>query len=187
MVEFVEDVHCYLNDGVIIPSVSDLIRFKFPDAYKGIPEWILKNKASYGTDVHNMIEMFVKDELSVEDIEDENIRSAVEQFEDLRKKWAFYIKDMEQIVSWGGRVAGKYDIRLEDDYLVDLKTTSKLHEDWLSWQLSLYYLCAGIEKDHGFCIWLPKGKKAKVVSIETIPKEELIQLIEDYEKNNSSN
>ena len=67
-IEFIEDSHQYLCDGVLIPSVSELIRFKFTDAYKGIPEKILKKKASYGTKVHDYIERFIKGEFTLEDL-----------------------------------------------------------------------------------------------------------------------
>ena len=184
-IEFIEDIHQYVVDGICVPSVSDLIRLEFPEAYKGIPERILKKKASYGTRVHETIEKFVRGELTMEEIQkkriDPDIKIAVEQFEELRKKWAFQIKDMEQIVTYKGKYAGTYDLRTIDDYIIDLKTTTELHEDWLKLQISLYYLGAGIEKPHGYCIWLPKGKMAKVIQIDCIPKDQLLEMLKVYE------
>lgn len=185
MIEFLEDVHVYLDDGIIIPSVSELIRFKFPDMYKGVSDKVLKKKASYGTMVHDCIERFVRGELKPEEIEDEDARKAVENFDIQRKAWAFYIKDMERIVSYKGRFAGKFDLMLEDGYIADIKTTSALHEDWLAWQLGFYYLASGIDKDFGFVIWLPKKKKAQVRQINCVPKEELLQLLDEYEERTS--
>lgn len=182
-IEFIEDGHTYLCDGVIVPSVSDLIRFKFPEAYKGIPERILKRKASYGTKVHQTIEEFINgtpmEEIQKRNI-DPDVKIAVEQFEILRKMWAFYIKSVEQIVSYKHDYCGTFDLLTEDGYLIDIKTTLDLHEEWLRWQLSLYYLALGIEKDFGFCLWLPKGKVGSVIQINTLPKEECIRLINDY-------
>lgn len=184
-IEFLEDVHTYVCDGVIVPSVSELIRFAFPEAYKGIPEKVLKKKASYGTKVHQMIESFVRGEVTMQEIEsmniDPNIKIAVEEFESLRKKWAFIVKDMEQIVCWKGRYAGTYDIRTVDDIIIDLKTTSELHEDWLALQLGLYQMASGLEGT-GYCIWLPKGQMGRVVAIEPWNKEECARLVDDYEK-----
>ena len=48
MVEFLEKEHIYLVDGVIVPSVTQILEKIFPDKYKGIPEDILQRKASYG-------------------------------------------------------------------------------------------------------------------------------------------
>ena len=189
-IEFLEDVHAYLYNGVIIPSVSELIRFKFPDAYAGIPDRVLKKKANYGTKVHALVESYANGDITMEEVQkkriDPDIKIAVEQFEAIRKNWAFYIKDMEKIVCWKGRYAGTYDMRIEGDYLIDLKTTSVIHEEWLRWQLGLYYLAAGLDKHHGFVIWLPKGKMAQVRQINVVSKEECIQLVDDYEKAQAS-
>lgn len=185
-IEFLEDTHTYLADGVIVPSVSELIRYRFPDAYKGIPERVLKKKADYGTKVHQYIEKFIDKEFTLEELNkkriDPNIKIAVEQFEYLRKMWAFHIKDYEQIVSYKDKFAGTYDLRTIDDLIIDLKTTSELHEDWLKWQLALYYLGAGITRDFGYVIWLPKGKAGQVKQINVATHEECIQLLKDYEK-----
>ncbi len=188
-IEFIEDIHVYLADGVIIPSVSELIRFKFPDAYDGIPAKILKKKASYGTKVHQTIEQFINKEFTIEELQkkdiDPNIKIAVEQFEKLRKEWIFNIQNMEQIVTYKGKYAGMYDLKTIDDYIIDLKTTAELHKEWLKWQLGLYYLGAGIEKEKGYVIWLPKGKIGKVEEILVATHEECIQLVEEYEKHNT--
>lgn len=188
-IEFLEDVHAYVCDGVLIPSVSELIRFKFPEQYCDVPEKILRKKADYGTKVHHMIEDYVAGNITMEEIQkkrmDPNIKISVEQFESLRKEWAFFIKDMEQMVCWKGRYAGTYDIRCEDDYIIDLKTTSVIHEEWLRWQLGLYYMAADIKKDFGFVIWLPKGKMAQVKQINVATYEECERLVKDYEASTS--
>ena len=189
-IEFLEDEHIYLSDGVIVPRVSELIRFKFPGQYDGVPTKILKRKASYGTKVHQTIEAFVNKEFTLEELKakkiDPDIKIAVEQFESLRKKWCFFVKDMEQIVANKDKYAGTYDIRTEDDIIIDLKTTSEIHDEWLSWQLGLYYLAAGIEKPYGYVIWLPKGKAAEVKQIPVKSFEECKQLLKDYEKSVST-
>ena len=190
-IEFLEDTHTYLINGVIVPSVSELIRFKFPDAYKGVPKRILKSKATYGTKVHATIEAFVNKEFTLEELQKKNIdpdiKIAVEQFELLRNIWCFYVGDMEQIVSYKDKYAGTYDIRTQDDYIIDIKTTSEIHDEWLSWQLGLYYLALGVEKPHGFVMWVPKGKVAEVKQINVKSFDECKQLVEDYEKANPSN
>ena len=191
-IEFIEDGHVYLYKGVIIPSVSDLIKFKFPDAYKGIPKTVLRQSANYGTKVHDYIQRFVEGEFTIEELQkrniDPNIKIAVERFEYLRKMWAFQIKDMEQIVHYKNKYAGRYDMRTidGDDLIIDLKTTSEIHEEWLSWQLGLYYMAAGLKRDFGYVIWLPKGKAGEVKQINVKTHEECVQLIKDYEKANPS-
>ena len=57
MVEFIEDGHIYLVDGVIVPSVTQILHKVFPEKYEGIPKEVLNAKAVYGTDVHKYIEI----------------------------------------------------------------------------------------------------------------------------------
>lgn len=189
MIEFLEDTHTYLADGIIIPSVSELIRFNFPEAYANIPDRILKKKASYGTKVHQTIEAFLRKEFTLEELKkkriDPDIKIAVEQFESLRRKWMFEIKDMEQIVSWRNKFAGQFDLLTVDNFIIDIKTTTDLHEDWLALQLGLYYLASGIKKDFGYCMWVPKGKMAKVIKIPVVDEEKCAQLVGEYEKHTS--
>ena len=56
MIEFIEEGHIYLKDGIIVPSVSEILHHIFPDKYKGIPNWVMEKKAEYGTKVHYAIE-----------------------------------------------------------------------------------------------------------------------------------
>jgi len=195
-IDFIEETHTYLNDnGIIIPSVSELIRYKFPEAYRGVPEAVLKKKASFGTKCHQYIEDFVSGKFTLEQLSlkriDPDIKIAVEQYESLRKKWAFHIKNMEQIVTYKGKYAGRYDLLTIDSYIIDLKMTSEVHTEWLRWQLSLYYLALrymglGIYQPFGYCMWIPKGKAGQVYQIDTLPEEEVIMLAESYEKDNTS-
>lgn len=188
-VEYIDETHQYLINGILVPSVSELIRFRFPEMYANVPKTILRQKANYGSRVHEHIQRFVEGEFTLDELKkrkiDPNIKVAVEWFEYLRKMWAFQVKSMEQIVHYKNHYCGRYDILTIDDLVIDLKTTSEIHEEWLAYQLSLYYLALGLGRDFGYCIWLPKGKPAKVIQINVKPKDELKQLIKDYEKHTS--
>ena len=63
MVEFIEEGHIYLVDGVIVPSVTQILHKVFPEKYEGIPKEVLNAKANYGTDVHKYIEIINKKKL----------------------------------------------------------------------------------------------------------------------------
>lgn len=185
-IEFVESTHTYLYGGVIIPSVSELIRFKFPKQYDGVPEKILKNKAQYGTKVHQLVEDLFLKRTTLEEIQskriDPNTKVSVEQAESLRKNWCFYIKDSEKIVTYKGKYAGTYDLITDDDFIIDIKTTTEIHEEWLSWQLGLYYLASGIEQSVGYVMSLPKGKPGVVKPITVKSWDECKELVKEYEK-----
>ena len=179
MIEFIKDGHYYLHDGVLIPSVSDIISFKFPKTYSGVPDDVLKRKAAYGTNIHRAIEEFIENGTVPED---ENTRLAVEEFERLRKEWIFSIQSVEQIVHYKDRYAGTYDLKTKDNLIIDLKTTAKLHMDMLALQIGLYYLADNNPQEKGYCMWFPKGKGAKVKEIKVLGFDECKAILKEYEE-----
>ena len=38
MIDFIEEQHIYLKDGIITPSVSEILHFIFPDKYKNVSQ-----------------------------------------------------------------------------------------------------------------------------------------------------
>ena len=46
MLEFDKENHIYLKDGVILRSVTQILKELFPSKYDGIPENILNEKAN---------------------------------------------------------------------------------------------------------------------------------------------
>ena len=57
MLEFIEESHTYIKDGIILKSVTQILQELFPEKYDGIPKKILEEKSKYGTDVHKFIEI----------------------------------------------------------------------------------------------------------------------------------
>ena len=60
MLEFIEETHTYIYNGVILPSVSSILKQVFPLKYEGVPKKILENKSNYGTELHKFIEIIEK-------------------------------------------------------------------------------------------------------------------------------
>lgn len=52
MIDFLEEPHIYLVDGVITPSVSEILHFIFPEKYKNVSSYILNKK-------HNMEQQYI--------------------------------------------------------------------------------------------------------------------------------
>lgn len=185
--EFIEETHTYLYGGKKIPSVSELINFEFNKPYKDVDPKILARAAAYGTAVHETIEKFIDDEFTILDIKlnktlDPNIKNAVIQADELLRKYMFHIKSMEQKATYKGRYAGTYDLLTDDTDLIDIKTTSRLHLDYLAVQLGLYYMMLGIKKQYGYCLWIPRTEKAKVVMVEVWDWKKCEDLLDRYEK-----
>lgn len=178
-VEFIEQGHIYLVNGVITPSVSEILRFIFPDKYANIPESILKAKSEFGTHIHEAIEAYEKgDEPILTDME----RVTFNQY--LKVKTEHHIEPLEteEIVHYEDRYAGRLDMIAFVDgevCLIDFKTTSKLDIESLEWQLGMYSLAKG-KKYRCYALWLPKHELAKLVHIEPKTKKEILEVLERY-------
>lgn len=176
-VEFIEDTHTYLLDGVLLPSVSDIIKWHLGDMYATVPAHILTKAAVYGTKVHEAIEKYIKT-LEVSEYAEE-----VARYVELEEKYNIEIEDSEQIITYGDKYAGRYDLIGKVGgmpSLIDIKTTYRLNKDHLALQLGLYRLA--LQKPlKCFCVWLPRTKKAQLVEIEPVPEDKLKEIINAYE------
>lgn len=190
MLEFLEAEHLYLLDGVIIPSVSEILRFVFPDKYKGIPAEVLSKKAEYGTKVHEAIEVLEK---TGEVIELDYIQKAsLEQYLRLKEKYDIAVIEQEEMIHFEDKYAGRFDMiaYVKGDYsLCDIKTTAELDCEYLSWQLSLYAyaynrLNIGNHFEKLYAIWLPKKQIGHVVEMQKKTDEEIEELLKRYEEEN---
>lgn len=188
--EFIPETHTYLYKGKIIPSVSQLINFQFNSPYKDVDKKVLMKAANYGTQCHDLIERYIQGEFNIGDVNlaknlDPNLKSAIRQYDALAQKYMIKVDSIENMRHWKGRYAGTYDLKTIDGYIIDIKTTSKIHEDYLAVQLGLYYMMSNIKKDIGYVMWLPKTENGQFKDIKVWSYEQCIDLVERYEKHNS--
>lgn len=186
-VTFIENGHLYINSkGVVIPSVSELVNFACGDAYEGVPRQVLSKAADHGTKVHALIEDLVNGDLDIErfhyEKRDPYIKEAVFQADKLLKKYLFKIIATEELVHYKERYAGRYDLLTKDEFIIDIKTTAKLHEERLAWQLGFYYLAIGLNREFGYCLHIPKGQPAKVHLLHVKRNKECLAMLEAYER-----
>lgn len=189
MLEFLEEEHIYLYEGVIIPSVSEILKFLFPNKYEGIPNAVLNAKADYGTKIHEAIELLEKtgEVMKLNYIQ----TSSIEQYIKLKQKYDIEVLEQEQMIHYQDKYAGRFDMlaTINDELsLCDIKTTATLDREYLSWQLSLYafaYECLQTDSKIKslYAIWLPKKELGQVVKVDRKSNEEILKLIERYEKN----
>lgn len=182
MVEFLEETHTYLVDGQIVPSVTTIVGWKMQDDFSRIPSEVLARKAQYGTEVHELIQAFENGmtlkEISLAKDIDPNQKAAVALYKRL-KGARFKVKSMEQIV-YNTKCAGRYDILTTDDELIDIKTTYKLNEEHLKWQLGLYYYLMGVKQKYGYVMWLPWQTDGMFKAIEVHSHKECEELIDAF-------
>ena len=175
--EFIEEGHLYLKSGVIIPSVSEILHFIFPDKYKNVDEKILNKKAKYGSIVHEAIEC-IEQQISIS------------QYKRLKEKYNIKVKAQEQMINYKNEYAGRFDMIAnvgEYNALCDIKTTAILDKEYLSWQLSLYelayrYLYHTSPFEKLYAIWLPKKKYGELVEIKRKSFKEILEVLKEFKK-----
>lgn len=172
-VYFDDLTHSYLTDGgAFLMGVTSLMRKHglSPD-YSDIPEEILQRAAERGSKVHKDIELYCKGEM-------------IEQTAEIRafKKLNLPVVANEYLISDNEMVASSIDIVLDDYSLVDIKTTSQLHIEPLSWQLSIYAYLFELQnpdlkaqKLYGLHI---RNGKAKMVEVARKPNDEIKRLFQ---------
>ena len=180
--EYFDDTHEYLVDGVIVPSITQILKSKFGNKYMGISKEVLNRASAKGTEVHEAIERYCK---NVESSELKEVRN----FKFLMRKYNFKVKANEvPIILFKNNepiAGGRLDLVLELDNKIggaDIKRTAKLDKEYLAYQLNLYRIgykqCYGIEWEFLKGIHL----KEDIRKFLDIPINEKMawQLIEDY-------
>ena len=184
-IEYIDEEHIYLCNGVIIPSVSQILSKIFKDKYKDIPKEILQRKATYGSIIHNYIEQY---ENGVITLQLDYIQEAsFNQYLRLKDKHNIEVLEQEKIVNYKDIYAGRFDLIANvngEHCLCDIKTTAQLDKEYISWQLSLYEYAIGSKFDKLYAIWLPKKELGKLVEIERKSKKEIKKLLEELKNEN---
>lgn len=199
MIDFLEEPHIYLVDGVITPSVSEILHFIFPEKYKNVSGYILNKKAQYGTTIHQSVEMLENNlkTMSIEEAFNVTVQAldlnyiqevSLHQYLKLKDKYQIEVIEQEQMIHFKDYYAGRFDMiaRIKNNLcLCDIKTTAELDEEYLSWQLSYYEMAVGKKFDKLYAIWLPKKDIGQVVEIKRKTKKELMKKLKEFmeEKN----
>ncbi len=206
MIEFIEETHTYLYDGMIIPSVSEILHFIFPKKYEGVDLATLNKKAEYGSKVHESIEHYENIRVqkglekayldTVHKLElDENQIFSLRQYIRLKDFKQINVITQEQMINYNDDYAGRFDMiaRVKGKLsLCDIKTTAQLDKEYLSWQLSLYefaYMCMYHTKqfDKLYAIWLPKRGYGELVEIKRKSTGEILEILNKLKKEGNIN
>lgn len=138
VLEYYDDTHTYLVDGIIVPSITQILKIKFKNKYSGVNEKILNRASEKGTQVHEAIEKLCKTG-EAEDLKE------VKNFIFLQKQYKFNTLDNEvPIILFKDNIpvgAGRLDLVLEENQKIglgDIKRTSILDKEYLAYQLNLY-------------------------------------------------
>lgn len=186
--EYLDSIHCYVVDGVILPSITKILGLKFKDKYKNVKKEVLNKAAKRGTEVHNAIENYCKNGTESE------LRE-VKNFKFLKKQYKFEVLGNEiPIIIFDDRgkpiATGRLDLVLKDGEKIglgDIKRTSVLDKEYLTYQLNLYRI--GYQQCYGTEIKFLKGlhlrnEVRKYIDIPINEKAAKELLNEYFKKNN---
>lgn len=182
ILEYFDDEHLYLVDGIIVPSITQILGSKFGRKYERVDRTTLQRASEAGTQVHDAIERYCR-------TGEETDIPEVKNFKFLQRQYGFKVLEnevpvilflndvpisagrLDMVIEMGGHIAG-----------ADIKRTSALDKDYLFYQLNLYRIayrqCYGIEWDFLRGIHLRNDVRKFV----TIPVNENItwQLVHEY-------
>lgn len=180
--EYIDDGHIYLVDGIVVPSITTILKKRFGGMYDGISPEVLNKAAERGTAIHAGIEAYCKTGA-------ESDWEEVHGFKWLQGQYDFSVKDCEVpvILFEDGEpiAAGRCDLVVECGGKIggaDIKTTSTLQKEYVAYQLNAYkraYMQSyGIEWEFLWAIHLRASKR----KITALPMDEKItdEIIKEY-------
>lgn len=176
---FLPEEHRYFNpeNGRYLSGITSLLsRQLFPDKYDGIPQATLNAAAAKGSAIHE----------ECADLATFGVAGTypeTEAFARLLTRECIEPLEAEYTVSDGEHYASKIDFLDRSLNLYDIKTTSTLDTEYVSWQLSIYAHLfemqnPGLQVGRLAAIHL-RGKRAKLVRVARKSAEAISRLLAD--------
>lgn len=182
VLEYLDEPHVYLVDGVIVPSITQILKYKFGGQYAGVSKKVLQDAADKGTEVHEAIERWCK-------TGEESDLPEVRNFRFLMKHYGFQVdyNEIPVILFKNDKpiAAGRMDLVIsmgQEMGIADIKRTYKLNKEYLAYQLNLYRIA--FQQCYGENITFLRGVHLRddVRKFVEIPVDEEMawQLVEEY-------
>lgn len=184
-VVFTDNPHGYhlTKDGetIELKGITGILHEQiFSDMYFNVSDEVLAKAADRGTAIHENCRAY--DLMGVAASEE------AEHYAAMMSEGNFRAFAHEYTVSDEKYVASNIDVVAEKDgeiVLMDIKTTSRLNDEYLSWQLSIYkHLFTLQNPELKVCglygIWLPQERygKPKIIKVPEVPMSEVKRLLE---------
>lgn len=156
LLEYIDDTHTYIFNGVILPSITQILKIKFGNKYNGVSKEILNRASQRGTEIHKAIEDYERFNI------DNNECKELRNYKFLKKHFKFNCIDNEVpiVLFLDGKPisAGRVDLILEENGNVgigDIKRTSVFDKEYVAYQTNLYRI--GYQQTYGIEITFLKG------------------------------
>ena len=184
--EYIDDGHIYLFDGIIVPRVTQILKTRFGGMYSNVDQETLNKAAEAGTALHKAIEDYCRYGI---DSDLEEMRG----FKWLQREYNFRVLENEvPLILFDGErpiAAGRCDMVIEHDGKIggaDIKRVSALNKEYVCCQLNLYnrayFASYGVQWDFIWAIQL-RGEKRRITRLKQDSKYTDKLLEEYYEQN----
>lgn len=183
ILEYIDETHTYIFNGIILPSITQILKIKFGNKYKDVSEKVLKKASEKGTEVHQAIEDYEVRNINVENCKE------LHNYKFLKKQFKFDCIGNEipiVLFNEGEAVsAGRIDLILKEGENIgigDIKRTSVFDKEYVTYQTNLYRI--GYQQTYGIEIKFLKGlhlrdKVRKYIDLP-INEELTIKLLKEY-------
>ena len=190
LLEYIDDTHTYIYNGVILPSITQILKTKFGNKYNGVSSKTLERASKYGTEVHKAIEDYEVN--GIENLDLKELRNYV--FLKVRNNFKCIKNEIPIVLFLDGKPisAGRVDLVLEQDGelgIADIKRTSVFDKEYVAYQTNLYRI--GYQQSYGTTISFLKGihlrdNVRKYIDLP-INEEMSLKLVREYlEKENNN-
>ncbi len=190
LLEYIDESHTYIFNGVILPSITQILKVKFGNKYLGVSNSTLERAANLGTEVHKAIEDY--ETKGIENIELKELRNYV--FLKVRNNFKCLKNEVPIVLFLDDKpvAAGRVDLILEQNGQVgiaDIKRTSTFDKEYVAYQTNLYRI--GYQQTYGDDITFLRGlhlrdNTRKYIELP-INEEMSLDLVKKYlEKENSN-
>lgn len=170
MVEFDEKTHTYTVDGVVLPSVTHIIRFLNYDTATTAKSWLRDVAADRGTRVHKYTMLYDFGE-SLTDIDFDCVgylKAYMEFCRDVSHEWTAIEKPLGDVTLGFAGTVDRHGIVYEREAVVDIKTGTKINAVAVAAQLSGYDVLLGHNDDlDHYCLQLCKDGTYKFTKHES--------------------
>jgi hypothetical protein len=183
VIEYWEDTHEYLVNGLLLPSITTILKKKFGNKYKNVAPEVLRKASEKGTYMHQTIQDYEED--GIDDLGSVELQN----YKFLKKHygWKVIYSEIPVVLSINDEpiAVGRLDqiIQIEDELGVnDLKRTSIFDKEYVAYQTNLYKIA--YEQTYGIKLSFVSGThlrddKRKFYKLP-VDEEKALELVKEY-------
>jgi hypothetical protein len=159
-VAFDAGAHTYTApDGTPLGGVTPIVSWMFPETYGDVPEAVMRRAAEQGKAVHEQCQM--ADNLGV--VPEDALPQTLAYLELCRAGGLVALANEYLVADMSAGIASSVDMVTEGLDLCDIKTTSRLHTEMVTLQLSIYAWLfeaqnPGLRAGRLIALWVPNGR-----------------------------